>query len=140
VRWKLYKRSEICRYAPDTRSIPLLYKIYKNHVPNDSLRIQCEHYKENEWWLWLHFGVHGGAKTFLLEQRAYNDATFRCPDERGYMVCVNNDISRLPASSRRGVFRPRHTACSPSARCSQIWFRYTQMTATLLVIERRLYR
>jgi hypothetical protein len=48
--------------------------------------------------LWLHFGVHGGAKTFLLEQRAYNDATFRCPDERGYMVCVNNDISWWPSS------------------------------------------
>jgi pyroglutamyl-peptidase len=33
----------------------------------------------------LHLGVHIGSCQFLLEQCAYNDATFRVPDELGYL-------------------------------------------------------
>lgn len=32
----------------------------------------------------LHLGVDAGGKTFKLESCAYNDATFRVPDEQGY--------------------------------------------------------
>lgn len=32
----------------------------------------------------VHCGVDGGSKTFKLETRGYNEATFRVPDEQGY--------------------------------------------------------
>ena len=32
----------------------------------------------------LHLGVDAGSRTFKLERCAYNDATFRVPDEQGY--------------------------------------------------------
>lgn len=31
--------------------------------------------------VWLHFGVAGHYKSACLETTAYNEATFRCPDE-----------------------------------------------------------
>eukprot|EP00243_Klebsormidium_subtile_P003646 TRINITY_DN17234_c0_g1_i1.p1 TRINITY_DN17234_c0_g1~~TRINITY_DN17234_c0_g1_i1.p1 ORF type:complete len:243 (+),score=13.97 TRINITY_DN17234_c0_g1_i1:497-1225(+) len=34
--------------------------------------------------IWIHLGVNGGASRFALERRAYNEATFRCPDEAGW--------------------------------------------------------
>jgi len=46
----------------------------------------------------LHFGVHGEATTFLLEQCAWNEATFRCTDERGYAPIekpIHPDITDL---------------------------------------------
>ena len=42
----------------------------------------------------LHLGVHYKAKCFHLESSAYNDASFRVPDERGYQPeneCVSAD-------------------------------------------------
>ena len=41
--------------------------------------------------MWIHFGVNGKAKVFNLELQAFNEATFRCPDERGYQ-CSNQLI------------------------------------------------
>ncbi|KAL7479096.1 hypothetical protein ACHAW6_004841 [Cyclotella cf. meneghiniana] len=41
--------------------------------------------------VFLHFGVNYRGKKFHLEQCAYNDATFRVPDERGYQpqgLCI----------------------------------------------------
>lgn len=35
----------------------------------------------------LHLGVNYRGKQFQIEQCAYNDATFRVPDERGYQPC-----------------------------------------------------
>jgi hypothetical protein len=32
----------------------------------------------------LHFGVHDGSDLFKLESTAYNEADFRCPDQRGW--------------------------------------------------------
>lgn len=37
------------------------------------------------WHIYLHIGVHGGAHDILVEEYAYNNATFRCPDEAGNM-------------------------------------------------------
>jgi len=34
--------------------------------------------------VFLHLGVAAGSETFSLENVAYNEATFRCPDERGW--------------------------------------------------------
>lgn len=34
--------------------------------------------------LFVHFGVHGTATTFLLEQVAWNEMDFRVPDQKGY--------------------------------------------------------
>ncbi|CAM6094449.1 unnamed protein product [Calypogeia fissa] len=34
--------------------------------------------------VWVHFGVNSGASRFAVEQRAVNEATFRCPDEMGW--------------------------------------------------------
>ena len=46
----------------------------------------------------LHLGVHYKAKCFHLESSAYNDASFRVPDERGYQP---NDECVLPAGDGR---------------------------------------
>lgn len=34
--------------------------------------------------VFVHCGVDGGGRTFKLESRGYNEATFRVPDEKGY--------------------------------------------------------
>ncbi|OIW07075.1 hypothetical protein TanjilG_02709 [Lupinus angustifolius] len=34
--------------------------------------------------IWLHFGVNSGATRFAIENQAFNEATFRCPDEMGW--------------------------------------------------------
>ncbi|GBG24909.1 Pyroglutamyl-peptidase 1 [Hondaea fermentalgiana] len=33
--------------------------------------------------IWVHLGVYSSSKTFRLEHKAYNEADFRVPDERG---------------------------------------------------------
>lgn len=49
----------------------------------------------------LHLGVNYGGMQFELEQCAYNEATFRIPDERGYspskvgIVSCNNNTNKL---------------------------------------------
>lgn len=34
--------------------------------------------------IWVHFGVNSGASRFAIERQAVNEATFRCPDEKGW--------------------------------------------------------
>lgn len=34
--------------------------------------------------IWVHMGVNSGANKFAIERRAFNEATFRCPDEMGW--------------------------------------------------------
>jgi pyroglutamyl-peptidase len=41
----------------------------------------------------LHLGVHDGSNNFRLEQCAYNDATFRVPDERGFQPTKQTVLS-----------------------------------------------
>lgn len=44
--------------------------------------------------VWLHYGVSGEAKSIHLEKQAFNEATFRCPDERGLVLqnsCILSD-------------------------------------------------
>lgn len=56
---------------------PTLYKILENSisVPDSS---------SNDVLIWLHLGVNSGARKFVIEQQAVNEATFRCPDELGW--------------------------------------------------------
>ncbi|EPS64465.1 hypothetical protein M569_10313 [Genlisea aurea] len=55
--------------------------------------------------IWIHFGVNSGATRFALENRAVNEATFRCPDEMGWkpqrvpIVPADGSISRVRESS-----------------------------------------
>ncbi|KAJ0014902.1 hypothetical protein Pint_21159 [Pistacia integerrima] len=51
--------------------------------------------------VWLHFGVNSGATRFAIEQQAFNEATFRCPDELGWkpqkvpIVPTDGEITRV---------------------------------------------
>ncbi|OAE19276.1 hypothetical protein AXG93_909s1060 [Marchantia polymorpha subsp. ruderalis] len=51
--------------------------------------------------VWVHLGVNGGATRFAIEQRAVNEATFRCADEMGWepeeepVVAADGAISRV---------------------------------------------
>lgn len=47
----------------------------------------------------VHFGVHGGSRTFRLEQVGHNDASFAVPDER----CVVCSRKRAVGRSERGT-------------------------------------
>lgn len=40
--------------------------------------------------LQLHLGVNSGASRFAIERQAFNEATFRCPDEMGWKPQVDN--------------------------------------------------
>ena len=66
---------------------------------NDPINIQEYETKEKkDIIILLHLGVNYRGKQFQLEQCAYNDATFRIPDERGYKpnhVCIlqNNNTN-----------------------------------------------
>jgi pyroglutamyl-peptidase len=61
-------------------------------VSGDAARITiAEHFSqvqegvpENKYIVFLHLGVHGAAHCFNLENTGWNDADFRCPDERGW--------------------------------------------------------
>jgi hypothetical protein len=45
----------------------------------------------------LHFGANSGSHRFALENRAVNEATFRCPDELGWkpQVCYNFTVALM---------------------------------------------
>ncbi|XP_010921363.1 uncharacterized protein [Elaeis guineensis] len=55
--------------------------------------------------IWIHFGVNSGATKFAVENRAFNEATFRCPDELGWkpqrlpIVPSDGGISRMCETS-----------------------------------------
>jgi len=49
--------------------------------------------------VFLHFGVNSRASDFALEKVAYNDASFRCPDERGWQPCYQPIINSHPLLS-----------------------------------------
>ncbi|XP_022158745.1 uncharacterized protein LOC111025207 [Momordica charantia] len=55
--------------------------------------------------IWLHLGVNSGASRFAVEHRAFNEATFRCPDEMGWkpqklpIVPEDGEISRVRETS-----------------------------------------
>ncbi|KAL3697672.1 hypothetical protein R1sor_011748 [Riccia sorocarpa] len=54
--------------------------------------------------VWIHLGVNSGATRFAVEQRAVNEATFRCPDEMGWqpdhlpIVAEDGDITAVRES------------------------------------------
>ncbi|CAK9328444.1 unnamed protein product [Citrullus colocynthis] len=55
--------------------------------------------------IWLHLGVNSGASRFAIEHQAFNEATFRCPDEMGWkpqkvpIVPDDGEISRTRETS-----------------------------------------
>lgn len=54
--------------------------------------------------VWLHLGVNARASHFALEKMCYNEATFRCADERNWRACEQ------PIDSEEGpVTHTRHT-------------------------------
>lgn len=69
----LVLKTHIFKTAAETVSCEL-YDLYQAALenPTDAITIM------------LHLGVNIGSRQFLLEQCAYNDATFRVPDELGY--------------------------------------------------------
>ncbi|XP_008793297.2 pyrrolidone-carboxylate peptidase-like isoform X1 [Phoenix dactylifera] len=55
--------------------------------------------------IWIHFGVNSGATRFAIENQAFNEATFRCPDELGWKP------QRLPIVPSDGsISRTRQTS------------------------------
>jgi len=54
--------------------------------------------------IWLHFGVNSGATRFAIEKQAFNEATFRCPDEMGWKP---QKVPIIPADG--GTSRTRET-------------------------------
>ncbi|CAB9514011.1 Pyroglutamyl-peptidase [Seminavis robusta] len=66
----------------------------------------------------LHLGVNYCGKAFQLEECAYNDASFRVPDERGYQPqkqCISKDLPWNHALS---------TPLDISTVCSRLWKLY----------------
>lgn len=56
--------------------------------------------------IFLHLGVNYRGTKFQLEKCAYNDATFRVPDERGYQpqgICVLETASCSKSAKSRGL-------------------------------------
>lgn len=56
--------------------------------------------------VFLHLGVNYRGTKFQLEKCAYNDATFRVPDERGYQprgICVLESASCSKSAKSRGL-------------------------------------
>ncbi|KAK9117177.1 hypothetical protein Sjap_016124 [Stephania japonica] len=58
--------------------------------------------------VWLHFGANGGTSKFFIECQAVNEATFRCPDERGWQPQVQLPI--VPEDG--GISHTRQSTCS----------------------------
>ncbi|GAA0145651.1 cysteine protease [Lithospermum erythrorhizon] len=55
--------------------------------------------------IWVHFGVNSGATRFAIEKQAFNEATFRCPDEMGWKP---QKVSIIPADG--GLSQKRETS------------------------------
>ncbi|KAL3782587.1 hypothetical protein HJC23_005290 [Cyclotella cryptica] len=66
--------------------------------------------------VFLHLGVNYRGKKFHLEQCAYNDATFRVPDERGYQpqgLCIIGDTGLV----KEGIHEDSNSsACTPTKK------------------------
>ncbi|KAK9108102.1 hypothetical protein Syun_024113 [Stephania yunnanensis] len=66
----------------------------------------------------LHFGANGGASKFIIECQAVNEATFRCPDERGwqpqltvfYRFTCHQQLPIVPEDG--GISHTRQSTCS----------------------------
>ncbi|MCL7039835.1 hypothetical protein MKW94_022396 [Papaver nudicaule] len=93
-------------------SLPLLYSIMESSIESVST---ADSLNKNEQVIWLHFGVSGGAKEFAIERQAYNEATFRCPDEHGWQP------QQLPIVPEDGdILRTRQTSLSVEGIVKQL--------------------
>lgn len=82
---------------------PALYKIFETAASTPN----------NESVVWLHLGVNSGAKRFAIERQAFNEATFRCPDELGWQP---QQVPIVLADG--GTCKTRQTPCSVETICS----------------------
>ncbi|KAJ4827818.1 hypothetical protein Tsubulata_026155 [Turnera subulata] len=77
---------------------PMLYQVLESNMVNTGV-------PTNEQVVWLHLGVNSGALKFLIERQAFNEATFRCPDELGWqpqrqhIIPEDGEIGRVRETS-----------------------------------------
>lgn len=58
----------------------------------------CDSCSSDDTIIFIHFGVHSNASTFLLEQFAWNEMDFRIPDQKGYQpskTCITSSDGDL---------------------------------------------
>jgi pyroglutamyl-peptidase len=78
-------------YSPQRKSLPLMHSYIISASDSD---LSWFHLL-GEIEVRIHLGVHGKATNFLLESKAYNNMTFRCPDQNGYQpteMCIDEII------------------------------------------------
>ncbi|KAH9613952.1 hypothetical protein KSS87_004878 [Heliosperma pusillum] len=73
---------------------PALYKMFE--AAASSANGECI--------VWLHLGVNSGAQTFAIESQAYNEATFRCPDEFGWQPQTGCNVEAIFSSLKKKGF------------------------------------
>ncbi|XP_021742805.1 uncharacterized protein LOC110708890 [Chenopodium quinoa] len=76
---------------------PALYELFEKGASNP----------DNESVVWVHLGVNSGAQKFALECQAFNEATFRCPDELGWQP---QQVPIVPEDGE--ISNTRQTTCS----------------------------
>lgn len=62
--------------------------------------------------LMVHIGVDGKAETIKLEQTAYNDMTFRVPDERGFQPQNESIVSQYEFNEDKSSALPLREICT----------------------------
>ncbi|KAK1413793.1 hypothetical protein QVD17_35576 [Tagetes erecta] len=80
-------------------ALPTLQKLLESSVSS-------ENKSSSEEVVWLHMGLNGGASKFAIEKRAFNEATFSCPDELGWQP---KRVLIVPEDGE--ITRIRETAC-----------------------------
>eukprot|EP00211_Chloroparvula_japonica_P015845 CAMPEP_0119135812 /NCGR_PEP_ID=MMETSP1310-20130426/20116_1 /TAXON_ID=464262 /ORGANISM="Genus nov. species nov., Strain RCC2339" /LENGTH=209 /DNA_ID=CAMNT_0007126749 /DNA_START=66 /DNA_END=692 /DNA_ORIENTATION=+ len=69
----------------DTNIIPVSTIDVQNYMLEDCIRdAKVQRSSSNCTDVWVHVGVHGSTDVFNLEEVGWNEADFRCPDERGF--------------------------------------------------------
>eukprot|EP01126_Amoeba_proteus_P009407 TRINITY_DN13559_c0_g1_i1.p1 TRINITY_DN13559_c0_g1~~TRINITY_DN13559_c0_g1_i1.p1 ORF type:complete len:217 (-),score=20.90 TRINITY_DN13559_c0_g1_i1:65-715(-) len=101
-----------------------------DHIVNNKIYKGRE---DNQKTVFLHFGVHGGATSFLLEEKGWNEASFSCPDERGWSpLCLpitDHDIchnyrTTLPTSKLSASLCSRGFDCQLSQSAGRFLCNY----------------
>lgn len=84
-------------------ALPMLFKVMEPGISSNGSTADAQV-------VWLHLGVNSGALKFAIERQAVNEATFCCPDERGWQP------QQLPIVPEDGqISRTRQTSFSTEA-------------------------
>lgn len=62
--------------------------------------------------IWIHLGVYQGIKNIHLETTAYNDMTFRCPDECGFQPAFGTRVNENDKALKRTTQIPVESICT----------------------------